>query len=261
MNPQKFYDTIYTWVLTFTPKLLLALVVLLVGLWIIRRLRNWINRILAIRRVDATLRPFMLGTVVLIFQVLLVLAVMQILTIQLTVFAALIGSFGVAAGLALSGTLQNFTSGIIILIMKPFKVGDIIAAQGQHGTVTTIRMFYTVVTTFDNSTVIIPNSKLSNEVIINLSRQGKRRMDIELKFGFGIDFEQIKTIVEHSIQSNRELLQDPTYNIGVSTVDPDGYKVMVNVWVNAHAYNDMKMQFQKELIMDLKSAGVKLPGM
>jgi small conductance mechanosensitive channel len=261
MNPEKFYTQLYTWILNITPKLVLAIIVLIVGLWFIRRLGKWINIILTRRNVDPTLRPFLSGTLNLGLQVLLVLAVMQILTIQMTVFAALIGAFGVAAGLALSGTLQNFTSGIIILIMKPFRLGDIINAQGKEGTVTTIRMFYTVVTTFDNSTVIIPNSKLSNEVITNFSKQGNRRMDIELKFNFGIDYEQVKTIIEKSIDANSDLLNDPAYKIGVSSVDPDGYKIMINVWVNAHAFQDMKMQFQKELIEDLKSSGIKLPGL
>ena len=261
MNLAKFYDRLYTWILNFTPKLLVAIVVLVLGLWLIRRLSKWINLLLTRRNVDPTLRPFLLGTLILGLQILLILAVMQILTIQVTVFAALIGAFGVAAGLALSGTLQNFTSGILILIIKPFEVGDIITAQGQQGTVTMIRMFYTVVTAFDNSTVIIPNSKLSNEVIINLSRQGKRRMDIEFKFNYGIDFHQIRQIVEKAIAENRDLLQDPAYNIGVSTVDPDGFKVMVSVWVNAHAFSDLKMQFQKELIDELKASGIKLPGM
>jgi small conductance mechanosensitive channel len=261
MNPEKFYTQLYAWILNITPKLVLALIVFVAGLWFIRRLGKWINIILTRRNVDPTLRPFLSGTLNLGLQVLLILAVMQILTIQMTVFAALIGAFGVAAGLALSGTLQNFTSGIIILIMKPFRLGDIISAQGQQGTVTTIRMFYTVVTTFDNSTVIIPNSKLSNEVIINLSRQGKRRMDIELKFTFGIDYEQVKSIIERCIDANSDLLNDPAYKIGVSSVDPDGYKIMINVWVNAHAFQDMKMQFQKELIEDIKSSGIKLPGM
>lgn len=104
-----------------------------------------------------------------ILQILLLLTLMQILGIQMTVFAALVGGIGVAAGLALSGTLQNFTSGILILLLKPYKVGDNIIAQGQEGTVLSIQIFYTVLLTYDNRDVIIPNSKLSNELIINLS--------------------------------------------------------------------------------------------
>ncbi len=124
-------------------------------------------------------------------------------------FAAIIGAFGVAAGLALSGTLQNFTSGILILWLKPFRVGDNIIAQGSEGTVTMIRIFYTIVTTFDNRTVIIPNSKLSNEVIVNLSREGNRRLDIVLRFEFSVPFEQVKAILEQTIHSQTDLLKEP----------------------------------------------------
>ena len=123
----------------------------------------------------------MQGALNILLKILLALALLQVLGIQMTMFAALVGAFGVAAGLALSGTLENFTSGILILLLKPFRVGDNIIAQAQEGTVTSIQLFYTVVLTFDNRTVIVPNSKLSNEVIINLSREGLRRMDIELK--------------------------------------------------------------------------------
>src|SRR6185312_5183593 len=110
---------------------------------------------------------------------------------EMTLFATVVGAFGVAAGLALSGTLQNFASGILILLLKPFKVGDNIITQGLEGTVTSIEIFYTLVTTFDNRSVIVPNSKLSNEVIINISREGRRRLDINYKFANNID---IKTV-------------------------------------------------------------------
>ena len=125
----------------------------------------------------------------------MIVALMQLLGIQMTIFAALIGAFGVAAGLALSGTFQNFASGVLIILLKPFRVGDTVSTQGHEGTVKAIRLFYTVILTFSNTTVIVPNSKLSNEIIFNLSREGNRRIDIEIKFNYGVDFEQIKGIV------------------------------------------------------------------
>jgi small conductance mechanosensitive channel len=199
--------------------------------------------------------------IVTILQILLVLGFMQIINVQMTVFAALIGAFGVAAGLALSGTLQNFTSGILILLLKPFRVGDNIIAQGQEGTVSTIQIFFTIVKTFDNRTVIIPNGKLSNEVIVNLSREGTRRLDIELKFNYGVDFNIVKQSIEGSLNSSNGLLKDPAHRIGVQTVDADGYRVEVNVWAPAHGFQDVKLALQEKLISDLKIAGVKLPGM
>ncbi len=191
----------------------------------------------------------------------LLLIVMQTLGIQLTILTTVIGAFSVAAGLALSGTLQNFASGVLILVLKPFKAGDNIIAQGQEGIVSSIQIFYTVVTTFENKTVIIPNSKLSNEIIINVSRQGKRRMDIELKFNYGFDMQTVKAILEESAQSSGNVLHTPAPRIGVSALETDGYKMMVNVWVDAHHFIDAKLDFQEKLINDLKRAGIKLPGM
>ncbi len=260
MNVKEFYRQAYVWLLSFGPRLLVSIVLLLVGFWLIRTLSKTLNNTLTRRNVDPSLRPFLIGTLGLASQVLLILACMQVIGIELTIFAALIGAFGVAAGLALSGTLQNFTSGILILLLKPFEVNDIIIAQGQEGVVTYIKIFYTVVRTIDNKTVIIPNSKLSNEVITNLSREGHRRLDIELKFSFGIPFEQVKSILSNAINEHKGLLKDPTFQVGVSAIDPDGYKVMTNVWVNAYGFQDVKMDLQEIFVKDVLAAGIKLPG-
>ena len=261
MNLDKFYDRVYTWLLTVGPKILLGIVVLLLGLWLIRFMKRWLQHHLLQRDVNSSLRPFLVNLIVTALQILLLLSFMQIVGIQMTVFAAVIGAFGVAAGLALSGTLQNFTSGVLILLLKPFRVGDNIIAQGQEGTVSVIQIFFTVIKTFDNRTVIVPNSKLSNEVIINLSREGKRRMDIELKFNYGVDFETVKNSIQQSIASVAGLLKEPEHRIGISSVDPDGYKVMINVWAPAHGYQDVKLLLQQKIIEDVKGTGIKLPGM
>src|SRR3954453_9937491 len=187
-NWNKIHDTVTTWVITEGPRILLAIICLFLGLWLIKLIISRLHKIMERRAVDATFKPFLIGLINVALDVLLFLALIQVLGLQLTLFASLIASFGVAVGLALSGTLQNFTSGILILLLKPFRVGDNIIAQGQEGTVASIQIFYTLVTTFDNRTVVLPNSKLSNEVIVNLSREGMRRLDVELKFGFPIPF-------------------------------------------------------------------------
>ncbi len=261
MKFDDFYLKGYNWFLRYGPRTLMALLLLFVGFWLIGKIKNWLHNSLDKREIDPSLRPFLLSVSVIFLQGLLVLAAMQVMGIQMTIFAAFIGAFGVAAGLALSGTLQNFTSGVLILILKPFRVGDNIIAQGQEGTVASIQIFYTIVTTFDNRTVILPNSKLSNEVIVNLSREGMRRLDVELKFAFTIPFEQVKAILAKTVEANKDLLKNPAYRIGVSSVDPDGYKVMVNTWVNAYGYQDIKLQLQERIVGDIISAGIKLPGM
>jgi small conductance mechanosensitive channel len=261
MDLQKFYDKAYNWILAFGPRLVLAIVVLFAGIWLVRMIKRWFTRFLEHRKLDPSLKPFLSGTVSIVLQVLLVLALLQVMGIQMTIFAALIGAFGVAAGLALSGTLQNFTSGILILFLKPFRVGDNIIAQSQEGTVTSIQLFYTTVLTFDNRTVIVPNGKLSNEVIINLSREGNRRMDIELKFSYGVSFEEVKTIIKEAIDESEDFLKHPPSRIGMDTLEHDGYKVIINIWVKAHGFHDLKLAFQEKLISEFKASGIKLPGM
>jgi small conductance mechanosensitive channel len=260
MNWNKFQDQAYNWLLTVGPKILMGLAVLFAGLWFARFLKKWLNGHLLRKDVSSSIRPFLVNLIITTLQILLFLGFMQIVGIQMTIFAAAIGAFGVAAGLALSGTLQNFTSGVIILLLKPFRVGDNVVAQGQEGTITTIQIFYTVMRTFDNRTVIVPNSKLSNEVIVNLSREGKRRMDIELKFNYGIDLNHVQHIIDGSINAVQGLLKEPDRRIGVTSIDSDGYKLMVNVWAPAHGFQDTKLKLNQKIIEDLIGAGIKLPG-
>jgi small conductance mechanosensitive channel len=258
MNAQKIYDAVYHWLVTTGPRLLFGIIAVFVGLWLIRVIKRWLNGHLMRKDVTSSIRPFLVSLLTGTLQVLLALAFLQVIGIQMTVFAAAIGAFGVAAGLALSGTLQNFTSGILILLLKPFRVGENIKSQGEEGQVSSIQIFYTVLTTFDNRTIIIPNSKLSNEVIVNLSREGKRRMDIELKFPFDKDFGEVKECIEGSLQMGQNLLEEPAHRIGIMGIEPDGYKVLLNVWAPAHGYQDTKLGLQERLLTDLKEHGLLL---
>src|SRR4030095_938030 len=167
---------------------------------------------------------------------------------------------GVAFGLALSGTLQNFTGGIMILLFKPFRVGETILAQGQEGVVSSIQLFHTTVLSLDNKTVIIPNSKLSNEVIINVSRQGMRRLDIEMKFNYGVDPEHVKKVIADSVNSTSKISEKPAMKIGVAMVEPDGYRLGTYLWIKANEFEEIKFLIQQKIIEDLKGAGINLPG-
>jgi small conductance mechanosensitive channel len=258
---QKFSARTYNWVVTFGPRIILAIIAFFIGQWVVRLVSKWLGKLFMNKRMDVTIRPFLQNLLTIILQVLLVLGIMQILGIQMTIFAAVIAAFGVAAGLALSGTLQNFASGVLIIILKPFKIGDNINTQSQEGTVTSIRLFYTTILTYSNTTLIVPNSKLSNEVIFNLSRQGKRRMDIDIKFNYGVDFDQVKNIISKTMGSMPECLKDPPPRIGMDKMEMDGFTIMVNVWSNAHGFNDTKMNLQEKIVHDLKKNGVKLVGM
>lgn len=257
----QFYDKAFNWMIEKGPNILIGIFILIAGFWLIRIFSRWITNSLHEKNVDASLKPFFISVAVIVLRVLLVFTVMQFVGIEMTVFAALIGAVGVAAGLALSGTLQNFASGVLILMLKPFVVGDNIIAQGQEGTVTDIEIFYTKVTTFDNRTVVIPNSKLSNEVIINISVEGSRRLDIQIKFGYGIDYEQVLKTIESVIAGSDGILKTPEHRIGVSLLEETGYNVMINVWLNSHGFTDAKLNFQEKLLKALKEAGIPLPGL
>src|SRR6195952_3716249 len=178
MKIEKLYNEAFNWMVRYGPQFILGMLVLFVGLWLIKLVLSWSHKGMHRKEMDPTLKPFLLSVIGVALRILLVLGVMQIMGIEMTMFTALVGAFGVAVGLALPGTLQNFASGILIMLLKPFVVGDNIQTQGMEGTVTSIQIFYTLVTTYDNRSVIFPNGMLSNNMIVNISRQGSRRLDM-----------------------------------------------------------------------------------
>ncbi|TSD66442.1 mechanosensitive ion channel family protein [Inquilinus sp. KBS0705] len=261
MNFDKFYDKAYDWLIRYGPRFVIGMLVLFIGLWLIKMVLNRSHQGMHRKEMDPTLKPFLLSLIGVALRVLLVLGVMQIMGIQMTLFTALVGAFGVAAGLALSGTLQNFASGILIMLLKPFVVGDNILAQGMEGTVASIQIFYTTVTTFDNRTVILPNSMLSNSMIINVSREGSRRLDIQYKFKNEVDIQQAKAVISQTLDKEEQCLKTPKRRIGVSLLEADSYTLIINVWINAHGFEDTRLKLQEALLQSLKDGGIKIGGM
>lgn len=257
MKIDKFYDEAYTWIIHFGPRFLIGMLVLFVGLRLIKLILNRSHQGMHRKEINPTLKPFLLSLIGVALRVLLILAVMQIMGIQMTLFTALVGAFGVAAGLALSGTLQNFASGILIMLLKPFVVGDNILTQGIEGTVASIQIFYTLVTTFDNRSVILPNSMLSNNMIINISREGSRRLDINYKFINKVDIEQVKQKINEVIDQEKQCLKTPERRLGVSMLDQDNFTLSIYVWVNAHGFEDTRLKLQEAILQAMKKAELK----
>ncbi len=253
MEIEKFYTRFVDWVIHQAPRVLLGVLILLLGMWLIRQLTRWIKRKIDQKNWDPTLEVFLSNLIVLALRILLILLVIQVMGLQMTLFAALIGAFGVAAGLALSGTLQNFASGVLILMLKPFRVGDQIFTQGQEGEVLSIQLFFTVILTRDYRTVIVPNSKLSNEIIINMSQAGKRRLDLELKVKYEIDFEYAKRILTNTLNEASDLFVNADYLIGIGLLEPDGYRISISVWVNEEGYPDTQLAVQEKLLNAVKT--------
>ena len=166
---------------------------------------------------------------------------MNIIGFKLTIFTTIIGAFSVAAGLALSGTFQNFAGGVLILLLKPFEIDDNIVAQGQDGVVTSIQIFYTVLLTPDNKTVIIPNGKLFNEVIVNVTREGTRRLDMEIKLGYAADAVKVQCAINRAIKTTAGIIPDKVTRIGIVAIEIDGINFTVNVWVNPNDFLNIKI--------------------
>jgi small conductance mechanosensitive channel len=260
MKLTKLYDKAYDWLLDIGPKIIIGLIILFIGLWLIRMLRTRLRAQMLKKTVHSSLQPFFLSLTITSLYVLLLIVVMNIIGLELTVFTTIIGAFGVAAGLALSGTLQNFAGGVLILLLKPFDLDDNIVAQGQDGIVTSIQIFYTVLLTFDSKTVIIPNGKLFNEVIVNVTREGKRRLDFEIKLGYVANVELVKKVIWDAVKATPNVLNDTRNRVGISALEIDGVKFVVNVWVNPGDFGAAKLALQEKILNDLVTAGVKLPG-
>jgi len=260
MELKEFYQQFHVWVVNNGPRYIIGLILFFAGIWFIRLLRNRLRDRMSKRNVHSSLQPFFLSLTITSLYVLLIISVMNIVGFQLTIFTTIIGAFSVAAGLALSGTFQNFAGGVLILLLKPFEIGDSIIAQGQDGNVTSIQIFYTVLITADNKTVIIPNGKLFNEVIVNVTREGKRRLDFELKLGYAVNVDQVKEVINKAIISTPNILKEPATRVGVVALELDGIRFTVNVWVEPANFLTSKIALQEKIIKDLYAAGVKLPG-
>jgi small conductance mechanosensitive channel len=260
-SPVDLYTAAYNWIINTGPRLLFGIIVFFIGLWVIRFLKKRISGQMSKKQVHSSLQPFFLSLAITMLHVLLVVVVMEIMGIELTIFTAVVGAGGVAAGLALSGTLQNFAGGVLILLLKPFTIDDNIIAQGTDGFVTAIQVFYTVVLTHDNKTVIIPNGKLFNEIITNVSLEGKRRLDLEMKFNYGIDQQQVIDIIEKAIKQTAEVLPEPASKVGIIALEADGFKISIRIWVPTNKFTSTKFVLHDRVLKDILAAGIKLPGM
>jgi len=260
MELKEFYHKFHVWAVDNGPKAVTGLLLFFVGLWFISTLRKRINRHIRSTAVHSALQPFFLSLTVAALYSALIFTVLNLIGFQLTFMSTIFGAFGVAAGLALSGTLQNFAGGVLILMLKPFDVDDSIVAQGQEGKVTSIQIFYTVLITADSKTVIIPNGKLFNEVIVNITREGRRRLDFEIKLGYAANVTQVKQIINDAIKAIPAILHEPATRVGVVALEIDGVRFTINVWVEPANFLATKIELQERIVIALAEAGVKLPG-
>jgi len=254
-------DKIIDLTMEYAPKMLLATITLFVGLWIIKVITKTLARIMEKRNFDKALKPFFIDIIAIFLKVLLVISVAGMLGIEMTSFIAILGAAGLAIGMALSGTLQNFAGGIIILLFKPFRIDDCIEAQSYIGIVKEIQLFNTILLTFDNKTVIIPNGVLSTQSLINYSTQLTRRVDMTFGIGYNDDIDQAREILNTLLSNHPKVLKDPVHFIAVSELADSSVNFVVRAWVNSADYWDVFF-FMQEAVkkeFDKKNIGIPFP--
>ena len=244
-------------VLAYAPKVVLAIITLIVGLWLIKRFVNVVDTRLG--RKDPTLNKFLCGLISIILKILLLISVASMVGIATTSFVAIIGAAGLAVGLALQGSLANFAGGVLILIFKPFKVGDAIEAQGFLGTVKEITILYTIIDTFDNRRIIIPNGQLSNASLTNMSTNEIRRCDMSFSISYDDDISKAKAVCQRLIEEDERALDTPAPLIVVGELADSSVNLTVRAWTRAGDLWPFYWDMQERVKLAFDSEGITIP--
>ena len=237
-----------------------ALIVFLVGRLVINLLNKLVRKILSKRDIDPSVKTFVGSLVNVSLTILLIISVVGALGVQTTSFAALLASAGVAVGMALSGNLQNFAGGLVILLFKPYKVGDWIETQqGSAGTVKEIQIFHTILATGDNKLIYIPNGSLSSGVVINYSHQETRRVEWIIGIDYGEDYNKVQQIVRDILAEDKRILNEPAPFIALHALDASSVNVVVRVWVNSGDYWGVYFDTNKAIYETFNEKGINFP--
>lgn len=253
-------EQIYDLVMFYGPKLIGAIVTLIVGLWIISILRKAIRGRFEKQNVDPSLRGFLNSLVGIGLKAMLWIAVIGMMGVQMTSFIAILGAAGLAIGMAFSGTLSNFAGGVMILIFKPFKVGNYISAQGHSGTVNEIQIFNTILKTPDNKTIIIPNGGLATGSMINFSAEPKRRVDFTFGIAYGDDVDKAKEVLMKLIKADERIINDPAEPfIAVNELADSSVNLVVRVWAEAANYWGIYFDLTEKVYKTFDKEGLNIP--
>jgi small conductance mechanosensitive channel len=240
-------------------KLVTAIAVLIVGRWIAKRSTDFTEKILNKKQVDPTIVSFVANLTYIALLVFVVLAALGQLGIQTTSFIAVIGAAGLAIGLALQGSLSNFAAGFLMIIFRPFKVGDFIEGAGVSGTVEKIQIFTTQLKTPDNKTIIIPNAKLSGDNIVNFSVKGTRRVDFVFGIGYDDDIDKARKIITDVIENDARVLKDPPPIIAVMELADSSVNFVVRPWVKVPDYWDLWFDVTETVKKRFDAEGISIP--
>lgn len=252
-------DKVVSGVISALASILLAVLVFYVGRWLIRKLERIIHKIFEKKNVEASLASFLGSMFNIVAMFLLIITVIGILGINTSSFIALFASAGVAIGMALSGTLQNFAGGVLVLLLKPYKVGDYIEAQGQSGTVKAITLFSTILSTVDNKNIILPNGGMSTGIINNYSKEPLRRVDQVFSVAYGEDYDNVKKVIAELLEADPRVLKDPSYFIGLNSMEASSVNVVVRSWVKSEDYWGVYFELNEKIYKTFAQKGITIP--
>jgi len=243
----------------FGVNLIVALVTLIAGLWVIKLIMSGIKKGMEKQNVEVTLSKFLLSILSIVLKIMLLISVVQMVGIEMTSFVAILAAAGLAVGMALSGTLQNFAGGVMILLFKPFKVGDYISAQGFAGSVNEIQIFNTILKTPDNKTIIIPNGGLATGAMTNFSTEAQRRVDFTFGIGYSDDIDKARNVIKKVISEDTRILKDPEPFVAISELADSSVNFAVRVWANASDYWDIFFDMNEKIKKAFDKEGISIP--
>lgn len=241
-------------IMEYGSRVLLAVITLAIGWWLINKVTQKLGGLLALRNADLALQGFISSLANIILKILLIVSVASMIGVETTSFVAAIGAAGLAIGLALQGSLANFAGGVLILLFRPFRIGDWIEAQGVAGTVDSIQIFHTVLRTGDNKTIIVPNGNLSNGIITNTNRQPTRKVVFDVGVDYEADLQKARQVLLDLAKDPR-VLTDPAPQAVISTLGDSSITVSLRVWVKTADYWDVMFMFNEQSRDRLKKAG------
>ncbi len=244
---------------TYGIQLLLAILVLIVGLMVIKSITKGAVKMMTRSKMSESLIPFLKSLISISLKLLLIISVLDMVGIEMISFVAVLGAIGLAVGLALQGTLQNFAGGVIILIFKPYKVGDYIETQGYAGSVKEIQIFTTTLNTPDNKIIIIPNSPIATGSLINYSAQPTRRVDFTFGIGYSDDIDEARKIILQIVESHDKTFSEPAPFVRVVELADSSVNFAARVWAKSSDYWDIYFDITEQVKKEFDKRGISIP--
>lgn len=254
-----FLHTAIAKIIDLGQRIALSAVIFFIGRWVIKWIEKLVGRILQRKHVEGAVVSFVNNMVDAMLKIVLGLIIISILGIETTSFAAILAAAGLAVGMAMKDNLSNFAGGVMILLNKPFRLGDSISAQGMDGVVREIGILYTVLLTGDNRTIYLPNGPLSTGTIINITAQPRRRLDITLNINYGNSADELKSVLSELIESNDKIMETPTPFIGVTAINNGTFDIVIRVWVLTGDYGTVSIDMNEAIYKAFSEKGVYAP--